>query len=145
MAAPKPKFSVQFEGMEKLSARFNSLNKKMQSKILSPALKEGAKVISSKSKSEAPVGLTGDLRKTIHVRRGNRSRRRIEWHVRSGTRAKLKIPVNSKWYYPAHVEYGTENSNGIHYMRKGLVKGRGEANLAIAIRARYRLNGFFKA
>ena len=49
----------------------------------------------------------GTLKRSIKLRKHpNQKRNQVRLAVQTGTRAEMDIPADSKWYYPAHVEYG---------------------------------------
>jgi HK97 gp10 family phage protein len=121
---------MELKGFDSLVKKFNTLGRGIQNKIMSPALKAGAKVVLTESKRLAPV-LSGTLRKTLKVKKGVRSRKAISWYVQTGTREKMGISMDDKAYYPASVEFGTRKIKAKPYMRPALVNARTPAIKAV--------------
>jgi HK97 gp10 family phage protein len=117
-------------GDRKLERMLKRLQPNVQKKVVRKATREGAKTIAAEAKRNAPVqfggamrnkqtgrfetsqyqpggqvGKPGELRRGIKVRAipglGN-----IGHYARTGTREEMGISESSKWYYPAHVEFG---------------------------------------
>ena len=125
------KIQIDLKGFKGVSKKFNRLaSRKIQNQLLNPALKDGAKVILTESKSLAPV-LSGKLRDTLKVKKGPRSRKSISWFVQTGTRTRLQIPESDAAYYPAAVEFGTKNAVARPYMRPALENASEEALNAV--------------
>ena len=131
---------LEIEGFEAVTKRFHALEKGSQTRVLSPALKEGAKVVHKKSKELAPVGKKikgnkkykpGRLKKSLKVKKGKRSRRFVAWYIQTGTRDKLGIPRDESSYYPMSLEYGTRYMKARPYLRPALKLTRTPAMRAV--------------
>lgn len=112
---------VEWHGSEELIRKFVQLPKAVQKKVQRPVMRRAAKLVQTAVKRRVPVG-TGLLRKLIKVRSIKRSRVWVGAFCRTPTRKELGIPKESKWYYPAIVEYGHSKRSGLSarpYMRSG--------------------------
>lgn len=98
-------------GDKALQRKMDGLAAKIQKQYMRKALRAGAKVIQAAYKAHAPV-FTGKLKSGIKVRVVKRSRGRIGVMVMTPTRAQLGIPPDSKWYYPAVLEFGGVTKSG---------------------------------
>lgn len=124
--------AIQVTGIDPLLAKLKALPTKVQRKVVSPAVREGTKVVAAAVKEAVPVDADGHqleggkhLRDTIKVRAvKGRKRGRINFKVMTGTRAELGIPATEKGYYPAALEYGGLAHQPIPYMRPALNKTR---------------------
>jgi HK97 gp10 family phage protein len=137
----KPKIRVELKGFEHITRKFDELGRGIQNKVMSPALKAGAKVILTRTKELVPVGTKikgnktykpGRLRKSLKVKKGVRSRKSISWYIQTGTREKLGIAKSDKGYYPFSLEYGTQFIRARPYMRPALKSMSGRAIVKIA-------------
>lgn len=116
---------IQVTGVDELLRKMQSLPRKLQGKILRPAVRSETKLVADKAKSLVPVDADGHqlpggkhLRDTIKVR-ANPSRKRgeISLRVMTGTRQELGIPAGEKGYYPFALEYGSLAWQPIPFMR----------------------------
>lgn len=107
-------------GDKALERKLRRLEVKAQRTIVRQALREAAKIVAAAARDLVPVK-TGALKRSIIVRAlgtarlkagSRRSRSELGSEVRTGTRAKLGIPPDYPWYYPASVEYGFTTSRG---------------------------------
>lgn len=109
------------KGAKETIAALNELGKRIRTKIIKKALREGGKIILREARARAPVK-TKKLRKSIKIRVNRAARRRnvIQMTIAPGTREELGIsPSRDVAYYPAVLEYGSAKRN-IHpraYMR----------------------------
>lgn len=123
---------VSIDGDKELTKAFNDLVKLGQSrdarKVLRSSLRKAGKPILTRVKAKA-AGYTGpgnDTQNMLNLSRGiklraiKRSRRWVGVKIVTPTREALGIPAGSKWYFPAHVEYGTKTSPAFSYLRSTL-------------------------
>lgn len=134
-------FSFSITGHQELQRRLSTLKASLARKIVSRAMRQGAKHVLAKSKALAPVK-TGALKRSLKVRALKTRRKGVTGvAVQTGTREELGIPAKSKAYYPAALEFGSENMPAKSYMRAALESQRGivirtiENELAIGIEA----------
>lgn len=144
------------EDQAKLRAKFVKLQ---SNKIHKKSLRGGAKFLAKQAKQVAPVGddydrkseragriasnakhlyhKKGALKRGITVSAGKvRKKGEISFLARTGKREKMGIPPDSKWYYPAIVEYGPKKGPrqwpGKQYMRKTF-ESHGQQAIAMVI------------
>lgn len=111
-------------GDKALQRRLNRLELKTGRKIVRRALRDAAKIHASAAKAEAPVD-TGATKAGIRVRAVTGLRRgNFGVMSRTGTREEMGIPSDSKWYYPAIVEYGTPTTPANPFMRRAFEQNR---------------------
>lgn len=118
-------------GLPELDKRLDELEKNTAMKAVRPALRDGMKAIRPFVLALVPVR-TGALVRTIKVRAAKRKRGRVGAVIVTGTREQLGIPADSPWYYPAHVELGTEKAPAHSFMRAGLHAGESAGMAAVA-------------
>lgn len=117
-------FDISLFGDKQLQKKFKGLEKKIQKKILSKALRNAAKVVQASAKSKVPVD-TGNLKRNIIVRKEKlKASKGIGIVVTIGSRAKLGIDANDKSFYPAAVELGTKNKSAQPYLRPAIQENR---------------------
>ncbi len=108
----------QLTGAKELDALLKSVPKKEAMKGIRKGTRAGAKLMLAKARALAPVR-TGLMRQKLTVRAAKRKRpKALGAKVQGGKRAAMKIPENSKWYYPAIVEFGRKDGKlqGSHFM-----------------------------
>lgn len=66
------RISIDVEGLEVLSKRIKSIFSTLESRDVENVLFEGAKIIRAEAKKRAPVGPTGNLKRSIRASRGKR-------------------------------------------------------------------------
>lgn len=93
--------TITLTGDKKLDRLFSSLPKKVQGKVIRPALREAAKIISAKAKTNAPVD-TGLLRESLRVRAGKRTRKNV---IRVLVQTEAGF-YKGKTFYGAFQEFG---------------------------------------
>ena len=103
-------------GVKELDAKLRNLSTAMGNKIVRSALRHGGKHLLAKTKDATPVD-TGKLQKGLKLKALKRSRNRSGVMVVTPTREYLGIDPKDKGYYPAAVEYGTENKPANSYLR----------------------------
>lgn len=139
-------FDIRVLGDKKLDRAFRNLGKKVQTKFLKRAAREAAYPIRKAAKSLAPKGATGALARGISIRAG-RPRRRgdVSIIVATGTRKKMGLPEynkagkgGEKFYYPAHVELGTQHMAARPFLRPALAQNR-QRSKAIMARTLWRM------
>ena len=119
---------ISIVGDKDLERAFKKLGLQVQATIVSKAIEKAAIPVERKIKDLAKVGKTGLLKSKIHTKDFD-DRFDIGKVIQTGTREMMGIPADSKWYYPAFVEYGVK-SRGIRsksYLRKGLKLSRDRA------------------
>lgn len=99
-------------GDKELQKAFKKLHPKLQKKAFKKAARVAAKIVKESAKGKVPVA-EGDLKKSIKVKAMKRSRTQVGVRIVAGTREELGIPADSKWYYPAIVEYGYTRQDGV--------------------------------
>ena len=117
MVAPaRDSIRIQVRGGASLSRKLNALANTEMKKIIRKALRSGAKVILPVARANAPVGATGNLRKSIKIRAAKRSRRYVALNVTLGKR----FFVGDE-FYGAFQEFGWKTG------KRGSVKRRAVA------------------
>lgn len=100
-------------------------------RVYRQAVREAAKPVRDLARQLAPED-EGELRRSIVVRSGRRSRRIISAIVAPGTRARLGIAQGSKGYYPTHVELGSKrNVPPDPYLRDAMERLRGKSEKTV--------------
>lgn len=129
-------------GFPEVDRMLKILPAKLQKKIVSKALRKGAKVVKEAAAAKARgfhnPGTPGDL--MLKVARGLKvrvwkRRRKLGFFgmvVQTPTRAQLGLAENSKWYPPAHVELGTEKTPALSYLRAAKKEKEGEVKRSVA-------------
>lgn len=142
------KISIGLIGDKELIDAFDRLTYQSQKKVFRPAARAAAKVILPIAKSLAPRD-TGAMASTLMVRAiksGRRQRLKVVGaRVMTGTKAKLGIAHDTRWYYPAHVELGHKKRGGGKveerpFLRDALDQGRAKALAALKAKIRQGLN-----
>ncbi len=109
--AVAPVIDFKLLGIKELEAKFRKLPLRLQKKILRPSLRAGGKSVQQAVKAAVPKD-TGRLRRGIQLKAMKRSRSRMGVFVSTKGREFFGIDADSKWYYPAIIEYG--------YVRHGI-------------------------
>lgn len=104
-------FDLKLFGDKKLQRAIDDLDRKIQRKYMRVALRAGAKLIASQFRANTPV-FTGRLRRGIKIRAVKPRRGRFGVMIMTPTREKLGLPANTKWYYPAVLEWGGVTKSG---------------------------------
>lgn len=126
---PVSAVDISLLGDKELERMLKRLQPKVQKKVVRKATREGAKTVANEAKRLAPVqgstmmrdkttgkfagrskgkgqvGKPGNLKRNIKVR-AIPGRDSIGHYARTATRDEMGISGSSKWYYPAHVEFG---------------------------------------
>lgn len=110
----------------RLLAELRSLPDNVQRRALRPCLTASTKIILQSVKSLVPVD-TGALKKNIKAKSGKRSRKGLSRFVWLPPRESLGIDSTSKWYYPAHLEYGTSKMPAKPFLRPGFDRAEQQA------------------
>ncbi|HEY1603852.1 MAG TPA: HK97-gp10 family putative phage morphogenesis protein [Pirellulales bacterium] len=63
--------------------------------------------------------------------RDRSTQRKVAVEVRTGTRAKMRIPATDPYYYPAAIEFGTATRHARPFMRPALEQHRASAARAV--------------
>jgi HK97 gp10 family phage protein len=109
------KISIKMLGDKELAARFEQLSSQVQRKIVKPALQEGADYIKLYAHMMA-ARRTGNMANSIFVEPLTK-KGVVGFKVSTGSRMLLGIPADAKYYYPAAIEFGTENMPARPFMR----------------------------
>lgn len=112
------KVGWELQGMEKLTARFNRLGRKVQGKAVRKALKEGAGPMHKMAQSRAPVE-SGETKRKIKIRTSVRLGRGSVW---AAIRAQGEAYMVTYWY-----EYGTSHQPARPFMRPAFDANRRNA------------------
>lgn len=120
---PSAGLDISVLGSTELERQFKKLASSEQRKVARRALRKAARPIQAAAKSLAPKDL-GNMARTIKIRAVRRSRKHVGVIVRTGTRDDLGISDDNKWYYPAHVELGTQHLPARPFMRPALDHNR---------------------
>ncbi len=108
--------SVQIFGVKELDKLLNDLPKRMRNKMINRGLKVGGQILLAEVQRRAPVRAGpkgGKLKKNLKLKRLGS----LGVQVSLPSRVKMGIPADSKWYYPAIVEYGHAHAAAIPFMR----------------------------
>lgn len=102
--ATSVKIDVSVEGAEEVLRELEARGKKIASKGLRKALREGGRPFLAAAKANVPVR-TGALKKSLRLRAGRRSRKWISFVVTTSKESKGNLFVG-KQYYAGFVEFG---------------------------------------
>lgn len=102
-----------------LQRKLARLDTAIQKKIVASAIRKAAKPVLAEAKRLAPVK-TGKLRDNIHIGALRARKGSFGTVVQTGRREQMGIPADSKWYYPAIVEYGHGNVPPKSFMREAM-------------------------
>ncbi len=119
-------FSLSIKGSKKLNKKLNNMKLGVARKIVRPALHSALVPVVQTAKALAPVE-SGRLKKTIKSFVKSSRRRGAIGQVRTGTRRQLRIPPDSKYYYPAAIEYGTRHMAARSFLRSALGRQKNRA------------------
>lgn len=111
-------FDISVIGDKKLQKKLDKLDKKLQKKAIREAMKDAMEPVKALAKQRAPQD-KGLLVRSIRIGMKT-SRKGISAMVRTGTRKQLKIPADSKYYYPAALEYGSRYIKQQSFLRSSL-------------------------
>lgn len=113
-------FDITALGLEALQKKFEELPTTVERKILLDAMKKaGTEVVLPAVVAATPV-LTGLLKEQMarqKIKSYVRKRGFIKLGVPMPRRGQMNIAEDSKWYYPAYVEYGHKNVPAHSYIR----------------------------
>ena len=112
--------SLRLFGVKDLDAKFKKLPDRLQKKILRQSMRIAAKDVKAAVKAAVPKD-TGRLRRGIEIKSIKRSRSLVGVIVRTKTREHFGISADSKWYYPAIIEYGFVR-HGITYQPRSYLR-----------------------
>lgn len=136
MAQAGLQVDIRFIGDKELQRKLNRLDPEIQRRVLTESMAVAGEIVLKAAKANAPVR-TGKHRDNIRMRKVNRKRGRnrgIGVEVVSGTRKKLGISPDDKFYYPAALEFGAPSRNiaARPHMRPALNNRRALLKLRIA-------------
>lgn len=118
-------------GDKKLQRQLSKLPARVEKRIVRKALRAAARPVLRAAKQKCPVD-TGALKKGLKIRARKRSRKSFGVDVSTPTREKLGIASDSKWYYPALVEYGYVRK-GITYAARSFLRSAKDATRSAAL------------
>lgn len=110
------------EGAKELSVTLRMLSDGIAVRaVVKKSLRIAAAPVLESARGFAPF-LSGDLRRSLKIRVGPRSRVRTSVVIRAGDRASLGIPANAKGYYPTHQELGARGGKlpATRYLRRAM-------------------------
>lgn len=116
-------FDISVLGDRELQKKFGKLEKSVQGKMLTSAMREAMKPVLASARAAAPRH-TGNLARKIKLSSVRLRGKGKGIAVRTPTRAQLGIAKDAKGYYPAHQEYGTRKNRAQPYMRPALESNR---------------------
>lgn len=137
--------NISIVGDKQLEKAFRKLSLKIQPVIVKKAIDRAGAVVERKIKDLVPVN-TGKLKSKIHTVDFDK-RFDVGVVVQTGTREMMGISADSKWYYPAFVEYGVK-SRGIRarsFLRKGLKQSKDRALKILTAAIRRGVDNFAKS
>jgi hypothetical protein len=108
--AVKPSLTISIEGMPEVARAFNNLPPFLQTKMIRPSMRAGAKVVQKHAVAEARAVNSSSpaaphMSDKIRVKAMKRKKGRVGFMVITAKREELGI-TDPDSYYPAHVEYG---------------------------------------
>lgn len=99
--------------------------------VVRKVLPEAAKPVLQQTKALAPFE-TGQLRRSLRIRAGKRSRKLISVFIDPGTKADLGISADATGFFPAHLELGTKFFPEKRFMRRAMDMKRVSATAMIS-------------
>jgi HK97 gp10 family phage protein len=133
-------------GDKKLQKKLNKLIDKDAKKIVVQSVRTGANIVKERAQSLAPQGKTGRLKSGLRLRTSTR-RNRLAVFIQTKKRSHFNIAANSKFFYPAIVEFGAPRSNipANSYLRRAMEERRERALTVIRRNIKVKLlRGFRK-
>lgn len=109
---------LKITGDRKVDKALARLDAKIAKKALRKSARESMKIVKAQAVANAPVGETGNLKKSIKVRSGKRSRSSISSQV---------ITDKDKAYYSPMVEFGTQHQPANGFLRRAYDSKQDEA------------------
>lgn len=113
-------------GDKRISAKLGALDLKVQKKIVRKALRKAARPILAEARARVAVD-TGKLRDGLSIKAVRARRGVFGVQVVTPRRVDLGIPADAKGFYPAVLEYGSENHPPRPYLRPALDANREKA------------------
>jgi len=110
---------IHVEGLREATQSLDELEKKVRNKIIRKAQREGCKEIQAEKKRLAPVGETGELKKSIKVRSAKRKKDRISTLVQTRIEDAPHGPL---------LNYGTKHIEARRFLNQA-VDNKGKASL----------------
>lgn len=126
-------------GDARLQKRLDQLDKRVQKAIVRRGLRKAAKDVLDSARANVAVD-TGALRDGLAVKAVKPKRGVFGLQVATPTRAELGIDAEAKGFYPAVLEYGSENHTARPYLRPALDENREKARATIAASIRAELD-----
>ena len=114
------KLSIKIDGLAELGKQLESLPAKVAKKILRPAIRKASKPLAAECKATAPVGPTGNLKRSFKVRAMKMKGRRRK----NGVGVVITSPGSGRAPHAHLVEKGT----ALRRTKKGRVTGVMPAN-----------------
>jgi HK97 gp10 family phage protein len=126
-AAGKARASLRLRlfGVKELDRALKGLEPKVRRKVISRAIRTALKVVKAAVEAAAPVGESGNLRRSVVVRAvKGRKRGVIALEVRIG-----EGNFKGKTYYAAFIEFGTKDIPAHGFMRKAFDETKDQARI----------------
>lgn len=101
---PGSEFEIKVSGLPELKKSLFAYSNKLGQKVVVDSLKQGARLVQRGAKTRAPRGATGNLRRSITIKKSKL------YSVRRG-RGKIGVylTIKPKGYYGGFIEHGTKN------------------------------------
>jgi len=135
--------SFKIQGGKELDNALKELGKDLEKKVAKSAVRQGANVIAKEARLNAPVGNSGNLRRSIRV--VARSRRVGDAVVSVVTRSGKKWQSRGmNAWYAGLVEFGTKNRAATPFIRPALDSKSAEAVKAMSLMIQKRISKLAK-
>ena len=123
-----PRIEITISGESEVNHALQVLGLKIEKRILTKAFRQGAKLIRvaarrnlraiGASASTMPSRQhTAQIARKLKTGMLRRQKGRVGISVSTPTRAQLGIAEGGRWYYPAHIELGTQRTRALPYLR----------------------------
>ena len=122
------RIEITLSGDNEINHALQVLGAKIETRILSRAFRQGAKTILTTARQNLRVigasrttqytrKHTLQIARKLKVRVLRRQKGRMGVSVLTPTRAQLGIAEGGRWYYPAHIELGTQGKKALPFLR----------------------------
>lgn len=126
--------NIELLGARELSARLHALPLALQKRAVRSAIRKGGKILLEASRTAAraqtnPANASDhmiQIAEGLKLRSITRKRGFLGVKVQTGTKSEHGIPEASKWFYPAHIEFGSSRAPARPYLRPPLDEKRDE-------------------
>lgn len=130
-------FDLSVIGEKRLQRKLASMEKRVAHKVVKDSLREAMEPVKDLAKRRAPAD-RGLMRRSIRTA-ARANKRGATALVRTGTRKQLKIPADSRYYYPAAIEYGTRTQPARSFLRAALGRLKNAVLRSVGDKIRRRL------